>query len=71
MKSKLPYKITLLLNTVKDDLLEGEYLKTCRTSHIVAVKQKRGYSIVKHLWEKVPMNFKNRKDLLEHLSIYM
>jgi hypothetical protein len=77
-KTKLNTKITilqnkeLLVNPFNPLLLKNEeYVRDCTRSHIVAVKQKRGYKIVKHLWCQTPMNFKNKKELLDHLAEYM
>lgn len=78
MKSyKLPTKITIIQDKsvigLKNEEIFGnsEYFHDCVWSHIVAVKQPRGYKIVKHRWEKTPITFKNKQSLLEHISKYM
>lgn len=69
---KINTKITILKKGFEVDTAGyPDFIRDCQTSHIVAVKQKRGYKIVKHLWNRIPMNFKSKKDLLAHLSEYM
>jgi hypothetical protein len=73
------YKITIInRKEITDSLLKSdgcdlppEFLRDCADSHILAVKLKRGYIIVKHIAHRVPIRFKSKKDLLEHISEYI
>ncbi len=77
-KMKRSCKITIIQDkallgaNLHSEIADDEtYSRDCMLSHIVAIKQKRGYVIIKHLWHKVPMKFKNKYDLTMHLSNYM